>query len=111
MAPELARRGVKASPKADVYSLGVLAWELLAKRRPSLRPAAAAVLAGEIPEPAPSMAPVVQSVPLEVTRFIDACLELDPDLRPSAAELVVVLERALSELAPMPSAQTQPALS
>ncbi len=98
MAPELARRGVKATPKADVYSLGVLAWELLAKRRPSLRPAAAAVLAGEAPEPAPSMAPVVPNVPLEVTRFIDACLELDPDLRPSTAELVVVLEKALGDL-------------
>jgi serine/threonine protein kinase len=98
MAPELARRGVKATSKADVYSVGVLAWELLAKRRPSLRPAAAAILAGEVPEPIPSVAPVAQSVPLEVSRMIDACLALDPEQRPSAEDLMQALEKALKSM-------------
>jgi serine/threonine protein kinase len=98
MAPELARRGTKATAAADIYSLGVLAWELIARRRPSLRPAAAAVLAGEVPEPPPSMAPLARSVPQAVSRAIDRCLALEPQARPSAEELEQVLLDALSEL-------------
>jgi serine/threonine protein kinase len=98
MAPELAVRGAKASPKADVYSLGVLAWELLAKRRPSLRPAAAAVLAGETPDPLPSLLPIAVHAPAEVSHAIDACLQFDPDERPSCAELEGVFATALSRM-------------
>jgi hypothetical protein len=74
----------------------VLAWELFAKRRPSLRPAAAAVLAGEVPEPLPSLVPVATRAPPEVARMVDACLSFDPDLRPSAEELEAVFAAALT---------------
>jgi serine/threonine protein kinase len=99
MAPELVQHGTKASAKADVYSLGVLAWELLARRRPSLRPAVSVVLAGEIPYPPPSLALEALGLSPTVTGAIDACLALDPSLRPDAHTLEQIFAAACGDYA------------
>lgn len=65
--------GRRVDAKADVYSFGVLLWELSAREAPQsrcLRPLS-------VPDEAPPA----------VAALIEACLDEDPAARPSAAEL------------------------
>jgi hypothetical protein len=55
-------------------------------------------LAGETPEPLPSLVPVASSAPPEVARAIDACLSFDPEARPDAEELEQIFAGALQRL-------------
>lgn len=69
--------GRPVSPKADVYSYGVVLWELATNERPErgmLRPP-------RIP----------QECPEEVGRLIDACLSEEPRSRPTMVEVIEVL--------------------
>lgn len=69
--------GRPVSPKADVYSYGVVLWELATNERPErgmLRPP-------RIP----------QECPEEVGKLIDACLSEEPRARPSMLEVIEVL--------------------
>ncbi|KAJ1615987.1 kinase-like domain-containing protein [Pavlovales sp. CCMP2436] len=69
-----------ASEKVDIYSFGVLVWELLTQQMP---------VRGELRLP-----PSVQ--PAALRRLVQKCIEQNAHLRSSAAELVICL-RALIE--------------
>jgi formylglycine-generating enzyme required for sulfatase activity/predicted Ser/Thr protein kinase len=95
MAPEVLSRRMPASPRSDLYSLGLVLWELCTGVRPD--PTSAA-LAGELPE---GMDP-------DFAALIQRCLEPDPDRRwASAAAVAEALER-LAASTPAPLAQGNP---
>jgi hypothetical protein len=103
MAPEQAD-GQRPGPAADVYSLALTLYECLCGEHPLIRPGAAATaraIGGEI---AP-LAEVRPDLPAEMADTIDAALDPDPELRPLASELEVVLAAHLHELdgAPLPA--------
>ncbi len=89
MAPELARGTKSAGTSCDIWSFGVLAYELLQRRMPFDTPPVFDVLAGR---PVAKPAPVEAGVPRSMARLLDLCLEPDPALRPTAVTLVAALD-------------------
>ena len=57
MAPELATGLAAASPRSDLYSLGVLMWELSTGKPPYLADSAAALLLEHVRAPLPPFVP------------------------------------------------------
>ncbi|MGD2135112.1 MAG: serine/threonine-protein kinase [Gemmatimonadales bacterium] len=84
MSPEQAA-GDPVTPKSDVYSLGVLAYELLTGEPPFQASTAmgwAAAHLRDTPTPVGSARPGLSP---ELARLVDRCLSKDPEVRPSAA--------------------------
>jgi serine/threonine-protein kinase len=95
MAPEQAAGG-PVDARADVFSLGVILWELCAGRRLFARDSEAAALAAVLSGPPPSPpSGWNEAVPPELDAIVLAALERDPARRTSSAEEI---ERALSAL-------------
>lgn len=95
MAPEIIRH-LPYGTKADVFSYGVMLWELLTHRIPweLLNPVQAAVAVAvegrrlDIPEATPAV----------VRRLIQTCWDAKPDKRPSFELILTQLEEMLSSL-------------
>src|SRR5271157_5443029 len=83
--------------RSDLYSVGVLLYQLLTGKTPFRRRDSRALLAAhlsELPPPIKEMNPNVQ-VPPQVERLVMKCLEKDPARRPqSARELAEALRHA-----------------
>ncbi|XYH93222.1 serine/threonine-protein kinase [Sorangium sp. So ce1128] len=99
MAPEV-WRGEPSSPRADVYALGVLLYELCAGRAPHHGvPFAALSRAVQETDPAP-IASVAPGVDPRFAAVIDRCVDRDPARRfASGDELREALERLLARRA------------
>lgn len=101
MSPEQAA-GEVVGPEADVWSLGVLLWELLAGRRAYAGRAATEVLAGVLSGPPPALAEVAPEVPSALRRVVDQALS-PRGMRPeNAVQMAVVLDHALVAAIPPP---------
>lgn len=103
IAPELAQRGNRVDVRADLYSFGVLAFELLAGERPFPEAVAMRVLRKESVEQlcAPRLPPHYEAIEPLLRR----CLAFDPAQRPTAAEVEQALAAAQVATQPaMPSA-------
>lgn len=97
MSPEQGR-AEPVDPRADLYSVGVVLYELLCGRTPFQGETPLQIVARhvhEAPPPPSSFAPV----PRELERIVLRCLEKSPAARPqSAVELAALLETALPDL-------------
>ncbi len=93
MAPELARGAREATTGADVFSFGVVAYELLANRLPFAAPPVLARLHGLSPPPPPPLAELHPEISPSLAALVDRCLAQSPEARPSAAELATTLAR------------------
>ncbi|MER7275552.1 protein kinase [Dactylosporangium sp. NPDC000244] len=100
VAPEVVAGG-SPSPAADVYALGVVLFELICGRSPYRGGSPNDVLrrhADCVPVPPPGM-------PAALWPVIEACMEIDPRMRPTAASIVGRLraaEGALDGFEPLP---------
>ena len=96
MAPEVLR-GEPATPAADLYSLGVLLFRLVAARYPVEADSLAQLREKLAAGPLPSLRTLRPDVPLAFSRVVERALERDPSSRPaSAGEVERLLAEALS---------------
>jgi len=82
LSPEQAS-GKTASPSTDIYSLGVVAYEALAGRRPFTGESQVAIAMSHIKNPPP---PLPESIPLAVRNLVMSCLAKKPEQRPASAQ-------------------------
>ena len=95
MAPEQAN-GDEISPATDIYSLGVVLFEMLCGRPPFVKKSDYALVVAHISEPAPCLGDVIglEDVPTGVEDVVARCLSKKPgDRYGSLDELLVELQR------------------
>jgi serine/threonine-protein kinase len=91
LSPEQAS-GQPASPTTDIYSLGIVAYEALAGRRPFTGESQVAIAMAQINEKAPDL-PVTVSEP--VRNLVSACIAKNPADRPASAAHLARAAQAL----------------
>jgi tRNA A-37 threonylcarbamoyl transferase component Bud32 len=97
LAPEQAL-GASAGPAADRYALAVVAYELLAGRRPFERDNGTAEAAAAVREPVPPLSDVAPALPRTLDPVFERALAKEPGERyPSCAEFVGDVRRAFDD--------------
>ncbi len=101
--PECIQAGVGASERSDVYSLGVLLFEMLTQRLPYRAGSEAGLVRLIERGQAPALQRIDPALPRPLTESAERALRRDPTRRtPSAAALAHDLTRALAGQAPIP---------
>ena len=97
MAPEVLM-GRPADPRSDIFSLGVVFYEVLAGRHPFADATLAAMTHRILSEPTPSMTRFNPAVPEDLERILGRMLDKDPDSRyATAVDLLADLRRYLRD--------------
>ena len=99
LSPEQAQ-GERTTPASDLYSLGIVAFELLTGRRPFEGDSVAAEAAAHVTGVVPPVRELNPSLPSELDAVFARALAKDPAYRfGSAAEFVAALRHSLEEAA------------
>ena len=85
LAPELVRQQ-PPSIQSDLYSLGIMAWAMLAGHFPFDAPEVAQILVKHATEPIPSLIAAAPATSRRLARAIEQCLAKDPAGRPESVE-------------------------
>ncbi|HEX5059328.1 MAG TPA: protein kinase [Kofleriaceae bacterium] len=86
LSPEQAK-GAKIDASTDVYSLGAMAYEMLAGVVPFKADSAVEIMAMHISQRAIPLMQIAPWVPLDINNLVHTMLEKDPRQRPTAAQV------------------------
>jgi len=92
MSPEQAAGEKEIDGRSDLYSLGIVTYQMLAGELPFNAPTVAGILMKQITEPAPDIRRARPDVPEDLALAVARCLEKDPENRWPTAD---ALRRAL----------------
>ncbi len=87
LAPEQIR-GEPADPRSDLYSLGIVAYELLTGKLPFTGETAMAVAYKHLSDRVPAPTSVLPDLPAELDGFVAAATDRDRELRPESADVM-----------------------
>jgi serine/threonine-protein kinase len=93
MSPEQARASESVDTRTDVYSLGIMAYELLCGQVPFRKGSSIDTLLAHQEDPVPSLAKRCPALPEELVQLIEAMLGKTPDERPTLAAVRTVIKR------------------
>jgi len=101
MAPEQAAADAHTDHRADLYALGLVAYEMLAGHPPFRGTTPQALVSAHMTQAPPRLREARPSVPADLAAVIHRCLEKRPaDRYEDAAEMVAVLDRIAPSSAP-----------
>jgi serine/threonine-protein kinase len=92
MSPEQAAGEREIDGRSDLYSLGIVTYQMLTGELPFQAPTVAGILMKQITEPAPDLRTHRRDVPEDLALAVSRCLEKDPENRWPTAD---ALRRAL----------------
>ncbi|MBX3247380.1 MAG: serine/threonine protein kinase [Myxococcales bacterium] len=104
MAPESVDGEVSAA--GDVFSFGVMAFELLTRRRPFRESLAFALLDGRDLQDPPPLRSMVPDLEVGIASLVSRCLARDPSQRPTARRIASTLRRLTDSSVPTTTAPT-----
>ena len=107
MSPEQAA-GEEVTDKSDVYSLGLVAFELLTGRPPFEETNPMALVAAHINREPPNSATMRSDVDPQLCSIVDRCLAKDAALRPAAADIARYVSPESQPLIEWPPPGLQP---
>ncbi|HEU4408164.1 MAG TPA: serine/threonine-protein kinase [Polyangiaceae bacterium] len=105
MAPEQISDPSRVDARADIWSLGVILFELLAAQRPFDGASLPETISRVLKSPPPSLPALRPGVPIELVAIVECCLEKDRERR---FRNVDALARALSSLRAPETRRTHP---
>ena len=104
MAPEQASGDAHTDHRADIYALGLVAYEMLAGHPPFQGVTPQALVAAHMTQAPPLLSNVRSSVPAELVAVVHKCLEKRPaDRYDDATALLVALDRVDEKLSQGPT--------
>ena len=99
MSPEQARASKDIDPRADIWSLGVLLFEMLAGRRPFPSASPMGVIAEILAEPIPTLSTFVPGIDPRIEDAVNRCMTREVDNRlQSAAAFIDILRPVFSSI-------------
>ncbi|HET9423850.1 MAG TPA: bifunctional serine/threonine-protein kinase/formylglycine-generating enzyme family protein [Gemmatimonadaceae bacterium] len=106
LAPEQVT-GEPSDHRADIYALGVMAYEMLSGRPPFDGPTPTAILMKRLAGPPEPITVVRRDTPVELERVVEACLAADPEQRfQTASDIVAALGGDTARTPTLPGAKT-----
>jgi serine/threonine-protein kinase len=89
MAPEQAAGDPDIDHRADLYALGLVAYEMISGRAPFFGRSARATIAAQLVETPPAVTSSKQALPAALAALVMRCLAKGPDDRPQDAEEIL----------------------